>query len=195
MHGSGPLNACMHACMHACVGASALSRLAAYAFDHTQCCIGSPLLPCPALPCPRSHLPQPAPTCPNPRRTDKEHASERSIPGLMNTLERGEMPAAVQPPGLTVTMRPYQLQSLQFMLDCEGGSGGFRRLLWQRLATPHGKRYWWSPLLGRAALDVPEQPWGGWCAEEMGLGKVRMAVGWIWVRGDGRVGWVGGGCC
>jgi hypothetical protein len=38
--------------------------------------------------------------------------------------------------------------------------------------TPGGVRYWWSPLLGRASLEVPEQPWGGWCAEEMGLGKV-----------------------
>ena len=27
-------------------------------------------------------------------------------------------------------MRPYQLQSLQFMLDCERGEGGFRRFLY-----------------------------------------------------------------
>ena len=105
------------------------------------------------------------------------------------------MPAAVQPAGLTVTMRPYQLQSLQFMLECEQGDGGFRRLLWQRLTTPHGKQYWWSPLLGRAALEVPEQPWGGWCAEEMGLGKVRMRVGlggWEGGRVRGLGVWAGG---
>jgi hypothetical protein len=60
-------------------------------------------------------------------RQEKERASERSIPGLMKALERGEMAAAAQPRGLTVTMRPYQLQSLQFMLDCEKGEGGFRR--------------------------------------------------------------------
>lgn len=42
----------------------------------------------------------------------------------MQALERGEMPAAPQPGGLSVTMRPYQLQSLQFMLDAERGEGG-----------------------------------------------------------------------
>ncbi len=36
------------------------------------------------------------------RRSEKEAASERSIPGLMAALERGEMPAAAQPAGLTV---------------------------------------------------------------------------------------------
>ncbi|KAI7843193.1 hypothetical protein COHA_003176 [Chlorella ohadii] len=111
--------------------------------------------------------------------SEKEAASERSIPGLMAALERGEMPAAAQPPGLTVQMRPYQLQSLQFMLDCECGEGGFRRLFWQRMTTPNGTRYWWSHLLGRAALDVPAQGWGGWCAEEMGLGKTVEVLGLI----------------
>ena len=95
----------------------------------------------------------------------------------MSVVERGEMPAAAQPAGLTVTMHPYQLQSLQFMLDAERGEGGFRRLLWQRLATPGGREWWWSQLLGRAAWSVPEQPWGGWCAEEMGLGKVGGRAG------------------
>jgi hypothetical protein len=57
---------------------------------------------------------------------DKEAACERSIPGLMKALERGEIAPAVQPAGLTVTMRPYQLQSLAFMLGCEQGEGGFR---------------------------------------------------------------------
>jgi hypothetical protein len=50
--------------------------------------------------------------------------------GLLEVLERGELPAAPQPAGLTVQMRPYQLQSLQFMLDCERGEGGFRRFFW-----------------------------------------------------------------
>lgn len=71
----------------------------------------------------------PVPACSLPapcHRSDKEQGCERSIPGLMKALERGEMPAAPQPPGLTVTMRPYQLQSLQFMLDRERGEGDFR---------------------------------------------------------------------
>lgn len=49
------------------------------------------------------------------------------------------------------------------------------RLFWQRLVTPGGTPYWWSSLLGRACMDVPEQPWGGWCCEEMGLGEWRAA--------------------
>lgn len=48
----------------------------------------------------------------------------------MEAVERGELPAAEQPGGLTVQMRPYQLQSLQFMLDAERGEGGFRRWMW-----------------------------------------------------------------
>ena len=40
----------------------------------------------------------------------------------------------MQPAGLTVTMRPYQLQALRFMLACEkegeGDAGGFRRFFW-----------------------------------------------------------------
>lgn len=41
-----------------------------------------------------------------------------------------------------------------------------------QMVTPSGARWWYSPILRRAALDVPPQPWGGFCAEEMGLGKV-----------------------
>ena len=28
-----------------------------------------------------------------------------------------------------------------------------------------GKRFWYSPLLDRAALNVPAQPWGGFLCE------------------------------
>jgi SWI/SNF-related matrix-associated actin-dependent regulator of chromatin subfamily A3 len=53
---------------------------------------------------------------------------------LMESLERGELPAAPQPVGLTVQMRPYQLQTLQFMLDQERGEGGFRRHTWLKVS-------------------------------------------------------------
>ena len=74
----------------------------------------------------------------------------------------------------------YQLQSLGFMLDCEQGEGGFRRLFWKRLQTPGGVHYWWSPVLGRASLEVPAQPWGGWCAEEMGESWRWAPIGVPW---------------
>ena len=35
----------------------------------------------------------------------------------MSALETGERPAALQPAGLSVQLHPYQLQSLQFMLE------------------------------------------------------------------------------
>lgn len=59
------------------------------------------------------------------------HAPRSPRQGLMEALERGDMPAAPQPTGLTVQLRPYQRQSLQFMLDAERlGQGGFRRFLY-----------------------------------------------------------------
>ena len=54
----------------------------------------------------------------------------RSINGLLSYLECGEMPAAIQPPGLSVQLRSYQLQSLKFMVDSERRDGGFRSLFW-----------------------------------------------------------------
>jgi len=47
----------------------------------------------------------------------------------------GERSPAVQPPGLTVQLHPYQLQSLAFMQEAEQWEGGWRHLLWHRL-TP-----------------------------------------------------------
>jgi hypothetical protein len=48
-------------------------------------------------------------------------------------IPAGERPAAVQPPGLTVKLHPYQLQSLAFMQEAESWEGGWRHLLWRWL--------------------------------------------------------------
>jgi hypothetical protein len=45
----------------------------------------------------------------------------------------GERAAAEQPPGLTVQLHPYQLQSLAFMQEAERWEGGWRHLLWKWL--------------------------------------------------------------
>ena len=108
---------------------------------------------------------------------DVELSQKRSIPALMEAMERPEAPAATQPRGLTVTMRPYQLQSLKFMMDAEQGDGGFRRHLWCKVNMADGTPFWYSPLLGRVARDVPTQAWGGFCCEEMGLGKTVEILG------------------
>jgi SNF2-related domain len=103
--------------------------------------------------------------------TDEVLSAQRSITALMEAMERPEAPAAVQPNGLTVTLRPYQLQSLKFMWDEELGVGGFRRHLWVPALAVDGTPFWYSPLLGRVASTVAEQAAGGFCCEEMGLGK------------------------
>jgi hypothetical protein len=102
---------------------------------------------------------------------DSELSARRSITALMEAMERPEAPAAVQPNGLTVTLRPYQQQSLQFMLEAERVEGGFRKHLWVPCSTVDGTPFWYSPLLGRVVADVPEQVSGGFNCEEMGLGK------------------------
>ena len=71
--------------------------------------------------------------------------------------------------GLTVQLRPYQRQSLHFMLDAEEGEGGFRRHLWLKLHNTSGQSFWYSPVLRLMALDVPALPWGGFLAEEVWL--------------------------
>ena len=57
---------------------------------------------------------------------DSRTADVLSINGLLTYLQSSERPAASQPDGLTVKMRGYQLQSLQFMLAAEARVGGFR---------------------------------------------------------------------
>ncbi|KAK9808795.1 hypothetical protein WJX72_003802 [[Myrmecia] bisecta] len=95
----------------------------------------------------------------------------RTLNGLIELLESPEGPEADQPEGLTVQLKPYQKQSLKLMLDAEQGDGGFRRFFWVPLTSPAGTRYWYSPVLHRLCTDVPAAPWGGFLAEEMGLGK------------------------
>lgn len=85
----------------------------------------------------------------------------------MKWLEAGERSEAPQPPGLMVQLRPYQRQSLRFMIDSENGEGGHRRHFWVRYSTPSGFTFWWSPLFSRACREVAPCPWGGFLAEEM----------------------------
>lgn len=63
--------------------------------------------------------------------------------------------------GLAVSLRPYQRQSLKFMLDKEGAEGGFRDLLFCPVSNSQGMTYWYSPVLGRLCADVAPMPQGG----------------------------------
>lgn len=74
----------------------------------------------------------------------------------------GERPEAPQPPGLAVSLHPYQRQSLRFMLDAEGADGGFRGLFWRRLESEGGGAgLWYSPVFMRASLSVRGGARGG----------------------------------
>ncbi|KAF6235186.1 SNF2 family N-terminal domain-containing protein [Scenedesmus sp. NREL 46B-D3] len=125
----------------------------------------------------------------------------RSISRLMEWVVTGEREPAQQPAGLNVPLHPYQLQSLAFMQEAEQLEGGWRQLLWRWL-PPHpqrhaagqqqqqqeqalssvgerGKGMWWSPVLDRLSFAVPAAPWGGFLAEEMGLGKTVEVLGLV----------------
>jgi len=67
--------------------------------------------------------------------------------------------------GLAVELRPYQRQSLQFMLDAEQTEGDFRHHLFYSVTNSKGQHYWYSPLLGRLCLHVPPMPHGGFLGE------------------------------
>jgi len=102
---------------------------------------------------------------------------------LLQALETGEIGAAQQPPGLAVTLRPYQLQTLGFMQRAERGEG-LRRHVWvpiKQLTTSGSSSnpqeeerpaWWWSPAFSQACLHPePSATWGGFLGETMGLGK------------------------
>ncbi|KAL3157879.1 hypothetical protein ABBQ32_012289 [Trebouxia sp. C0010 RCD-2024] len=95
----------------------------------------------------------------------------RTLTGMLQLLQADTRPEADQPEGLTVQLRPYQRQSLQFMIDNENTEGGFRHHLFCSVTNSKGERYWYSPILGRICQDVAAMPQGGILGEEMGLGK------------------------
>ena len=58
-------------------------------------------------------------------------------------------------------LRPYQRQSLKFMMDSESAEGGFRHHLFCSVVNSKGVKYWYSPILGRICQDVAPMPQGG----------------------------------
>lgn len=63
--------------------------------------------------------------------------------------------------GLAVELRPYQRQSLKFMMESESAEGGFRHHLFCSVVNSKGVRYRYSPILGRICQDVAPMPQGG----------------------------------
>jgi SNF2 family DNA or RNA helicase len=93
--------------------------------------------------------------------------------GLLSDLESDGYDEAPHPVGLTVPLRSYQLQSLQFMLDAEKRKGGLLSINYHKLPPTSTSS---EPLLYSASLghlmDFREGvSCGGFLCEEMGLGK------------------------
>ncbi|CAM6129371.1 unnamed protein product [Calypogeia fissa] len=96
-----------------------------------------------------------------------------SVPGLLRELESNVYSEAPQPTGLSVPLRAYQRQSLQFMLDAEQRDGGLLSINYARLPTTvSGHSLMYSSTLGHL-METKEAGTvrGGFLCEEMGLGK------------------------
>ena len=86
--------------------------------------------------------------------------------------DKGHRTAAPQPTGLNVSMRNYQLESLQFMLECETAELGVHEATYSKMITMKDKKtIYYSSTLGTFAHEINGSIKGGMLAEEMGLGK------------------------
>ena len=85
--------------------------------------------------------------------------------------------AAPQPPGLAVEARPFQLQSISFMLENE--REGANKKLWSMYTAPSGRTFHYSVALDKVRNRAPDPVRGGILASEMGLGKTVMALGLV----------------
>mmetsp|Transcript_50887 Transcript_50887/g.94823 ORF Transcript_50887/g.94823 Transcript_50887/m.94823 type:complete len:919 (+) Transcript_50887:66-2822(+) len=95
-----------------------------------------------------------------------------TIKDFMARLELAERDEAESPPGLAVELRPYQRQSLSFMLERERAPRGFHEAVWMPFKTPSGTQLWYSPLVGALTpFSEPRTHSGGFLAEDMGMGK------------------------
>uniref|UniRef100_A0A7I4DZM6 SNF2 family DNA-dependent ATPase n=1 Tax=Physcomitrium patens TaxID=3218 RepID=A0A7I4DZM6_PHYPA len=112
------------------------------------------------------------------RRWTETSDDWKTFAGLLRDLEGNCYEEAPQPPGLSVPLRPYQRQSLQFMLESEQREDGFISVNYQPLqATVGGMSLMYSASLNHLLLKEPHEdrsgsaPRGGFLCEEMGLGK------------------------
>ena len=76
--------------------------------------------------------------------------------------------------GLSVDLKPYQRQSLKFMLDREKADGGFRHNLFCQVTNSKGEVYWYSPVLGRLCAHVPPMAQGGILGAGLSLSPVLL---------------------
>ena len=110
-----------------------------------------------------------------------------TVAGLLKLVENSHYREAQQPPGMTVELRPYQRQTLAWMLDHEAQPGGINACFWERRKVlddagqpPH--EYYYCPLAGELLDKPPPVMGGGFVCEEMGLGKTVEALALVLAR-------------
>ena len=105
----------------------------------------------------------------------KATAHSFTLAGLMRAMESAGYDEMVDPPGLQLTLYPYQRQSLQWMFDRETQAGGLNALFWREYPSDKGggddHTYWYNPMAGELRDHKLPMVTGGFLCEEMGLGK------------------------
>ena len=88
---------------------------------------------------------------------------------------------------LSLTLYDYQKQSVIWMIQQEMQSSTLSQCVWLPMKFLHtNKSYYYSPFLHKFQLVPLSDVRGGWCAEEMGLGKTIMSLAMIqYNRRDG----------
>lgn len=105
----------------------------------------------------------------------KATAHSFTLAGLMRAMESAGYDEMADPPGLQLTLYPFQRQSLQWMFDRETQEGGLNALFWREYPSDKGggddHTFWYNPMAGELRDHKLPMVTGGFLCEEMGLGK------------------------
>ena len=98
-----------------------------------------------------------------------------TLAGLMRAMESAGYEEMRDPPGLLLTLFPFQRQALLWMFDRETQPGGLNALFWREhpgeKAGGKDHSFWYNPMAGELRAEPLPIVTGGFLCEEMGLGK------------------------
>ena len=115
-----------------------------------------------------------AATAPNRAALPAPSSHAFTLAGLMRALESAGYEEMADPPGLLLTLYPFQRQSLHWMFDRETLAGGLNALFWREHPSEGRRSFWYNPMAGELRDRPLPIVTGGFLCEEMGLGKVRV---------------------
>jgi hypothetical protein len=97
--------------------------------------------------------------------------------GLLKAQEHSGYRLVQQPLDIALSMKPYQLQTLAWMIDQEKlGGMGINSLFWEERRWGENEPYYYMKLAGELRLEPPPRVLGGILCEEMGMGKTLEMV-------------------